>query len=69
MLLSVFPDALSKLREEHDRVFDKDSSTTFQMLLEKPGLINELRYTEAVVNETLRLFPIGIIVRDPPAGQ
>ncbi|KAK1835014.1 putative sterigmatocystin biosynthesis P450 monooxygenase stcS [Podospora conica] len=69
ILLSVFPDALRKLREEHDRVFDKDSSTTFQMLLEKPSLLNELKYTQAVINETLRLFPIGMVVRDPPAGQ
>lgn len=50
-------------------MFAKDSSTTFQMLLEKPNLINELKYTEAVIHETLRLFPIGIVVRDPPVGQ
>ncbi|KAK1254913.1 hypothetical protein MKX08_008908 [Trichoderma sp. CBMAI-0020] len=69
MLLSVFPDALQKLREEHDRVFDKDHDKTVQMLQEQPGLINNLAYTTAVVNETLRLFTVGFSIRAAPPSM
>ncbi|PNP46257.1 hypothetical protein TGAMA5MH_02292 [Trichoderma gamsii] len=69
MLLSVFPDALQKLREEHDRIFDKDHDKTVQMLQEQPGLINNLAYTTAVVNETLRLFTVGFSVRAAPSSM
>jgi cytochrome P450 len=69
MLLSTFPDTLQKLREEHDRVFDKDHDRTIQMLQEQPGLINNLPYTTAVVNETLRLFTVGFSVRVAPPSM
>ncbi|KAL7902092.1 cytochrome P450 [Trichoderma sp. SZMC 28014] len=69
MLLSVFPDALQKLREEHDRIFDKDHDKTVQMLQEQPGLINNLAYTTAVVNETLRLFTVGFSIRAAPSSM
>ncbi|KAL7926879.1 cytochrome P450 [Trichoderma austrokoningii] len=69
MLLGVFPDALQKLREEHDRIFDKDHDKTVQMLQEQPGLINNLAYTTAVVNETLRLFTVGFSVRSAPPSM
>ena len=64
MLLAVFPDAMQSLREEHDRVFNKDFDKTLALLLEKSSLIHELKYTQAVINETLRLFPVGMIVRN-----
>jgi len=66
MLLSVFPDKLRKVREEHDRVFDKDHEKTFEMLQQDMGRLKELEYTAAVISETLRFFPIGMVVRQPP---
>ncbi|GFP56561.1 cytochrome P450 monooxygenase ptmJ [Trichoderma asperellum] len=67
MLLSAFPEALQKLREEHDRVFDKDHDKTVQMLQEQPGLIRSLPYTTAVINETLRMFNAGLSIRVGPS--
>ncbi|KAL2018588.1 hypothetical protein VTK56DRAFT_558 [Thermocarpiscus australiensis] len=69
MLLWSFPEALRKIREEHDRVFDKDFEKTLQLLREDPGRINDLHYTTAVIQETLRMFPIGMVVRQPPPGM
>lgn len=69
MLLAAFPHVLEKLRDEHDRVFDRDYEKTIARLRESPGLINELRYTSAVIHETLRLFPIGVVVRAPPTNM
>lgn len=66
MLLSVFPQKLRKVREEHDRVFDKDHGKTFEMLEQDVSRLKDLEYTAAVINETLRLFPIGMVVRQAP---
>ncbi|KAB5513517.1 cytochrome P450 [Coniochaeta sp. 2T2.1] len=54
MLLGSHPDALKRMRDEHDRVLDL-----------RPGL-KELKYTTAVIQETMRLFPVGMVVRSPP---
>ncbi|KAK0702200.1 cytochrome P450 [Lasiosphaeris hirsuta] len=67
MLLAAFPHVLQKLREEHDRVYDKDFNKTHQMLHRNPALIKDLEYTTAVIHETLRMFSIGMLVRQPPA--
>jgi cytochrome P450 len=69
MLLWAFPEALKKVREEHDRVFDKGFDETLQILREDPGRINDLPYTTAVIQETLRMFPIAMVVRNPPPGM
>ena len=69
MLLGAFPDALEKLRQEHDRVFNKDFDKTLDLLHENSGLIKDLDYTTAVIEETLRLFPIGMIFRQPPPNM
>lgn len=69
MLLSVFPDALRKLREEHNRVFPQDLPSTLALLRSDPNVIKDLPYTTAVIQETLRLFPIGMVVRAPPEGM
>lgn len=69
MLLSIFPTALKTLREEHNRVFPSDVEGTLQALRSDPSLTKNLRYTTAVIQETLRLFPIGIVIRAPPPGM
>ena len=56
-LLSANPASLAKLRAEHDCVFGPDFSNTSAILSSKPQLIKSLPYTQAVIKETLRLFP------------
>ncbi|KAL8833872.1 MAG: hypothetical protein Q9170_004049 [Blastenia crenularia] len=56
-LLSKNPDALDRLRSEHDQVLGKDLSQVATLLEENPKLLNSLPYTTAVIKETLRLFP------------
>ncbi|KAH7021438.1 cytochrome P450 [Microdochium trichocladiopsis] len=68
LLLHTHPEILEKLRDEHDRVFGKDLDATLTKLRENPGLLNSLEYTTAVIHETLRLFPIGMVVRAVPPG-
>ncbi|KAH6843230.1 cytochrome P450 [Chaetomium sp. MPI-CAGE-AT-0009] len=69
MLLYSFPEALQKVREEHDRVFGKDFDETLRLLREDPSRLNDLPYTTAVIHETLRMFPIALVVRNPPPGM
>ncbi|TAQ90087.1 hypothetical protein B7494_g1608 [Chlorociboria aeruginascens] len=55
-LLSKHPEALDKVRAEHDEVFGTDISNVANILLEQPYLINQLPYTLAIVKEAMRLF-------------
>lgn len=56
-LLSQNPDALHRIRSEHDQVLGKDVSKASTLLEEHPKLLNDLPYTTAVIKEVLRLFP------------
>lgn len=69
MLLSVFPAALEKLRGEHNRIFPQDFASTLALLRSDPSVVKDLPYTTAVIQETLRLFPIGMVARAPPEGM
>ena len=62
-LLAQHPDALEKLRAEHDQVLGKDITKTADILLKQPSLINQLPYTLAVIKEVLRLFPAASAMR------
>ena len=63
MLLSKHPEIVEKLRDEHANVFDKGFSTAMENMVASPQKLQELPYTEAVIKETLRLFPAGFAVR------
>jgi len=68
MMLSAFPEARAKLCEEHDRLFDKSFDRTLEIIRENPSMLKDMKYTTAVIYETLRLFPIAFVIRDPPPG-
>ena len=55
--LSQNPDALRRIRLEHDQVLGEDASNAPTLLEERPKLLNDLKYTTAVIKEVLRLFP------------
>ena len=55
--LSQNPDALSRIRFEHNQVLGEDASMATTLLEEHPKLLNDLNYTTAVIKEVLRLFP------------
>lgn len=68
MLLSKNPKCLAKLRAEHDRIFAPSHGQTVAILTESPHKLAELEYTQAVISETLRLFPVGGSLREGRPG-
>ncbi|KAF2731275.1 cytochrome P450 [Polyplosphaeria fusca] len=56
-LLSKHPEALEKLREEHNTIFGSDTSVAAARLREDSKVLNNLPYTQAVIKETMRIFP------------
>ncbi|KAH8673794.1 cytochrome P450 [Xylariales sp. PMI_506] len=68
MLLSRSPEVLLKMRQEHDALFGKTLAETLSTLESTPAKLGELEYTSAVIKESLRLFPIGFVTRQAPAG-
>ena len=67
-LLSQNPDALTRIRAEHDQVFGKDPSKVSPLLEQNPKLLNDLPYTTAVIKEVLRLFPPAASSRQGKPG-
>lgn len=66
MLLEKHPEAIQKMQEEHERVFGGDADHALDVLSEgfsSTYKLNELPYTDGVIRESLRLFPIGFTAR------
>ncbi|KAL9109700.1 MAG: hypothetical protein Q9227_005738 [Pyrenula ochraceoflavens] len=61
-LLSKHPEALAKLRREHDEVLGPIERST-KTIETDPHILNRLPYTNAVIKETLRLHPIASTAR------
>lgn len=63
--LSQQPEVLNSLREEHDKVFGGHESVgrEAEKIIKDPTILNELKYTLAVMREALRLYPPAAAVR------
>ena len=62
------PDALARLRDEHDHIFGPDPSKASEALGHSPHLLGSLPFTTAVVKETLRLCPVAASIRQGHPG-
>ena len=67
-LLSKHPEALARLRREHNEVFGTDCGQAASLLKENPALLNQCKYTLAVIKETLRLYPPAATMRSGRSG-
>ncbi|KAF1967992.1 putative cytochrome P450 [Bimuria novae-zelandiae CBS 107.79] len=56
-LLSQHPEALKTMRQEHDKVFGTNIESAAQLLIQRPALLSQCKFTIAVIKETLRLYP------------
>jgi cytochrome P450 len=65
--LSKNPHALTKLQEEHDLIFGSGTDAATK-LRETPVLLNQCKYTLAVIKETLRLCPPSDSLRQGRVG-
>ncbi|GME23837.1 Cytochrome p450 [Neofusicoccum parvum] len=72
------PDWLARVRAEHDRVLGPDPSAAAAAISARPNIVSELPITNAVVKETLRVFPPASTIRgseeaypivDPDTGE
>ena len=53
------PSALKRIRAEHDSVLGTDIDDVPRRIIESPQLLSSLPYTQAVIKETMRLFPVA----------
>ncbi|KAI1849373.1 hypothetical protein JX266_004868 [Neoarthrinium moseri] len=58
------PDCLAKMREEHASVLGPDTEKAHEVILAASHLLYALPYTQAVIKETLRLYPLVAALRD-----
>ncbi|KAI0098184.1 vera protein [Nemania sp. FL0031] len=62
------PDALARLRAEHDEILGDVPSEAASILRQNPHLLYNLPYTLGVIKETLRLYPLASTARQSPLG-
>lgn len=62
-LLSRHPEALEKVRQEHDAIFGSEIGQAADLLTNSPTLLNQCKFTLAVIKETLRLYPPAATMR------
>ena len=67
-LLSQNPDALNRIRSEHNQILGEDVSKASALLEAHPKLLNDLAYTTGVIKEALRLFPPAATSRQGKPG-
>lgn len=67
-LLQDNPSCMEELRAEHDAVLGLEVDTAAQTLITSPHLLQSLPYTQAVIKETLRLYPLAATAREPHPG-
>lgn len=65
-LLEENPDALARLRREHDEQLGPDPEDARRVVLESPHVLNSMPYTLGCIRETLRLYAPASTAR---AGQ
>jgi cytochrome P450 len=66
-LLSKNPDAMTRVREEHDQIFGPIANTA-SLLKDQPALLNQCTYTLAVIKEVMRLYPPSSSLREGRPG-
>jgi cytochrome P450 len=62
-LLSKHPEALARVRAEHDAVFGPKPEDAGSLLASKPQLLNQLPFTLAAIKEALRIYPTVAALR------
>lgn len=62
------PDCMAKVRAEHDEVLGLDPDQAADILSKSPQLLGSLRYTHAVIKETLRLYQLASTMRGGEPG-
>jgi len=76
-LLQKHPETLARVRAEHDRILGP-VETTADTIKADPYIVNKLEYTNAVMKESLRLFPAAsglrtpddtLVLRNPKTGE
>lgn len=65
MLLSKAPDVVEKMHREHIEQLGASPTVT---LLDNPNMLRRLPYTEAVIKESPRLYPLGSDLKQAPPG-
>ncbi|KAH9906073.1 sterigmatocystin biosynthesis P450 monooxygenase StcS [Xylariomycetidae sp. FL2044] len=61
--INKYPAVMSAMRAEHDEVLGADPKLAAGLLKQSPHKLNELKYTSAVIKETLRFHNLGATFR------